>query len=177
MDKFDCCSLQYLPGGCVWYVGVMDLSRGTSFLLDGHLGGVSCKFAPLLPHLSGFCLCVSAPSFVPRSHGVVGPMPKQVVANRVYGGSRRNDIKMMPIGVPKVAYRVPGSQQADWYVADGLEMITNMFCFCSQKMIFPSRHAVWLLTPIIPGWISTIACTVNVSFSWRVKLMMSWQTK
>lgn len=23
---------------------------------------------------------------------------------------------MMPIGVPKVAYRVPGSQQADWYV-------------------------------------------------------------
>merc|ERR1711937_630398 len=23
-------------------------------------------------------------------------------------------VKMMPIGVPKVAYRVPGSQQADW---------------------------------------------------------------
>jgi hypothetical protein len=23
---------------------------------------------------------------------------------------------MMPIGVPKVAYRVPGSQSADWYV-------------------------------------------------------------
>ena len=46
-------------------------------------------------------------------------MPKQVVASRVYGGTssanyRRNDIKMMPIGVPKVAYRVPGSQSADW---------------------------------------------------------------
>ena len=26
----------------------------------------------------------------------------------------------MPIGVPKVAYRVPGSQQADWYVVEGL---------------------------------------------------------
>jgi hypothetical protein len=43
----------------------------------------------------------------------VSPMPKQVVANRVYG-PKRNDIKMMPIGVPKVAYRVPGSQSADW---------------------------------------------------------------
>jgi hypothetical protein len=50
-------------------------------------------------------------------------MPKQVVASRIYGGTsranqpRRNDIKMMPIGVPKVAYRVPGSQSADWCVA------------------------------------------------------------
>jgi len=26
----------------------------------------------------------------------------------------RNDIKMMPIGVPKVAYRVPGGQGAEW---------------------------------------------------------------
>jgi ATP-dependent Clp protease protease subunit len=55
-----------------------------------------------------------APSFVPRSHGVLGPMPKQVVASRAFGVTSRNDIKMMPIGVPKVAYRVPGSQQADW---------------------------------------------------------------
>jgi ATP-dependent Clp endopeptidase proteolytic subunit ClpP len=27
---------------------------------------------------------------------------------------RATDITMMPIGVPKVAYRVPGAQQADW---------------------------------------------------------------
>lgn len=41
-------------------------------------------------------------------------MPKNVVARKIHGSSRRNDIKMMPIGVPKVAYRVPGSQSADW---------------------------------------------------------------
>jgi hypothetical protein len=29
-------------------------------------------------------------------------------------GSNRATITMMPIGVPKVAYRVPGSQSADW---------------------------------------------------------------
>lgn len=58
-----------------------------------------------------------APSFVPRDHGVISPMPKNVVASRVFGPraqSKANQIKMMPIGVPKVAYRVPGSQQADW---------------------------------------------------------------
>eukprot|EP00339_Tiarina_fusa_P029609 CAMPEP_0117021338 /NCGR_PEP_ID=MMETSP0472-20121206/16106_1 /TAXON_ID=693140 ORGANISM="Tiarina fusus, Strain LIS" /NCGR_SAMPLE_ID=MMETSP0472 /ASSEMBLY_ACC=CAM_ASM_000603 /LENGTH=249 /DNA_ID=CAMNT_0004726783 /DNA_START=92 /DNA_END=837 /DNA_ORIENTATION=- len=61
-----------------------------------------------------------APSFVPKSHGVVAPLPKAVVASRVYGSQNRKvtsgagSIKMMPIGVPKVAYRVPGSQQADW---------------------------------------------------------------
>lgn len=61
-----------------------------------------------------------APSFVPRSHGVVSPMAKHVVASQVYGSKTRRassgaaSVKMMPIGVPKVAYRVPGSQQADW---------------------------------------------------------------
>lgn len=66
--------------------------------------------------------CYVAPSFVPRSHGVISPMPKQVLASQVYGSSKAKrasgaaSIKMMPIGVPKVAYRVPGSQQADWYV-------------------------------------------------------------
>jgi hypothetical protein len=54
----------------------------------------------------------TAPSFVPRSNAL-GPMPKQLVAQRT-SASRRNDIKMMPIGVPKVAYRIPGSQSADW---------------------------------------------------------------
>ena len=63
---------------------------------------------------------ITAPSFVPR-HGMTS-MPKNIRAlSNVYGNtnvasasSRRNDIKMMPIGVPKVAYRVPGSQSADW---------------------------------------------------------------
>ena len=49
-------------------------------------------------------------------------MPKNVVASRVYGSSSNDrkmasgaaSVTMMPIGVPKVAYRVPGSQQADW---------------------------------------------------------------
>ena len=58
-----------------------------------------------------------APSFVPSKHTVSPLIPKNVRA--LYGSqstSRRtsNDITMMPIGVPKVAYRVPGSQSADW---------------------------------------------------------------
>lgn len=57
-----------------------------------------------------------APSFVPR-HGV-SPMPKSVRAlanvNQARSRSNSNTIKMMPIGVPKVAYRVPGSPSADW---------------------------------------------------------------
>lgn len=66
-------------------------------------------------HSSSLVLAsLTAPSFVPRSYGVLSQPSKQVIASRVYGSSRRNDIKMMPIGVPKVAYRVPGSQSADW---------------------------------------------------------------
>jgi len=57
-----------------------------------------------------------APPFVSRND-VVSPMPK-AVTNLARASVRqtysRNDIKMMPIGVPKVAYRVPGSQGADW---------------------------------------------------------------
>jgi len=63
-----------------------------------------------------------APSFVPRSNSVVAPMPKSVralaqnsaVRKHESSNSNSNGIKMMPIGVPKVAYRVPGSQGADW---------------------------------------------------------------
>ena len=63
-----------------------------------------------------------APSFVPKSHGVVSPLSKDAIVSQVYSSKRNNNrgsrssasIKMMPIGVPKVAYRVPGSQQADW---------------------------------------------------------------
>mmetsp|Transcript_6223 Transcript_6223/g.11758 ORF Transcript_6223/g.11758 Transcript_6223/m.11758 type:complete len:267 (+) Transcript_6223:230-1030(+) len=61
-----------------------------------------------------------APSFVPRSNNVVAPMPKSVrslVQNpsvRNHENNPRSSIQMMPIGVPKVAYRVPGSQSADW---------------------------------------------------------------
>jgi len=62
-----------------------------------------------------------APSFVPRANNGLAPMPKSVTSlvtnsgvSRQSRSSGRNDIKMMPIGVPKVAYRVPGSQQAEW---------------------------------------------------------------
>jgi len=60
-----------------------------------------------------------APSFVPKKNGLA-PMPKGVHAlarannNRRRSSSNGNTIKMMPIGVPKVAYRVPGSPSADW---------------------------------------------------------------
>ena len=58
----------------------------------------------------------AAPSFVPRQG--VSSMSKSVRAlNNVYSPTRAssgNKITMMPIGVPKVAYRVPGSQSADW---------------------------------------------------------------
>jgi len=61
-----------------------------------------------------------APSFVPRLSGAasITSLPKNVRdLNSIYSNTnarRNNDIKMMPIGVPKVAYRVPGSQSADW---------------------------------------------------------------
>mmetsp|Transcript_6436 Transcript_6436/g.9881 ORF Transcript_6436/g.9881 Transcript_6436/m.9881 type:complete len:259 (+) Transcript_6436:109-885(+) len=67
-----------------------------------------------------FCIvsnaCAYAPSFVPNKN-VVNSIPKNVRAIYQSQGmikTKRNDIKMMPIGVPKVAYRVPGSQSADW---------------------------------------------------------------
>ena len=62
-----------------------------------------------------------ASSFVPRADSaIVAPMPKAVreLANvqlhTSTAHSNKHDLKMMPIGVPKVAYRVPGSQGADW---------------------------------------------------------------
>ena len=66
---------------------------------------------------------LTAPSFVPQrlSQSSVGaPISKNVVtlmssSIRSQNARHRSDqITMMPIGVPKVAYRVPGSQQADW---------------------------------------------------------------
>ena len=44
-------------------------------------------------------------------------VPSQTAPARVHAGSRAAaaaGVRMMPIGVPKVAYRVPGSSQADW---------------------------------------------------------------
>ncbi len=58
-------------------------------------------------------------TFVPK-RGIASPTPKGVAGLTNSGGgsirssSMRNDIKMMPIGVPKVAYRVPGGQGAEW---------------------------------------------------------------
>lgn len=50
--------------------------------------------------------------------GNVTPMPKAAGLkssnSRTMRSSMRNDIKMMPIGVPKVAYRVPGGMGAEW---------------------------------------------------------------
>jgi ATP-dependent Clp protease protease subunit len=63
----------------------------------------------------------TAPSFVPKLNGVVTSTPKIALASRLVSGrsnrkttSGAASVTMMPIGVPKVAYRVPGSQQADW---------------------------------------------------------------
>jgi hypothetical protein len=50
----------------------------------------------------------------------------------------------MPIGVPKVAYRVPGSQQADWYVF-------------KRDLIFLANHHV-------PKPILTFICSLFFSF-------------
>lgn len=57
-------------------------------------------------------------TFVPKK-GIAATTPKGVAGLTNKGGSMRsssmrNDIKMMPIGVPKVAYRVPGGQGAEW---------------------------------------------------------------
>merc|ERR1719223_2350157 len=71
-------------------------------------------------------LCVSffslstayAPSFVPRNgFSSIPTKSAKSLANVSAMRSRNrssNTITMMPIGVPKVAYRVPGSPQADW---------------------------------------------------------------
>jgi hypothetical protein len=37
-----------------------------------------------------------------------------VISRRPKTEGRLNNLTMMPIGVPKVAYRVPGAPQADW---------------------------------------------------------------
>lgn len=79
----------------------------------------SIFFTTALAALSSILSLTSAyaPSFVPK-HGVA-PMPKAIRSLAQVNDSRRvskssNSIKMMPIGVPKVAYRVPGSPSADW---------------------------------------------------------------
>ena len=63
-----------------------------------------------------FIHAFTAPSFVPTKG--VSPMSKSVRALHQQkshsSSSTANKITMMPIGVPKVAYRVPGSQSADW---------------------------------------------------------------
>ena len=62
--------------------------------------------------LSGASAYVS--TFVPKK-GIVSSKPKQIITNNGRANtSTRNDIKMMPIGVPKVAYRVPGGMGAEW---------------------------------------------------------------
>ncbi|KAL9179517.1 hypothetical protein ACHAXT_008807 [Thalassiosira profunda] len=72
-----------------------------------------CGIAAAASALSGASAYVS--TFVPKK-GIVSPAPRGMGITN--SGSRRssmrNDIKMMPIGVPKVAYRVPGGMGAEW---------------------------------------------------------------
>eukprot|EP01082_Thalassiosira_pseudonana_P006683 g5816.t1 g5816 contig20:224448-225574(+) len=73
-----------------------------------------CGLATAFTAFSGASAYVS--TFVPKK-GISQPMPKSVQATssrRGSSSSMRNDIKMMPIGVPKVAYRVPGSSGGEW---------------------------------------------------------------
>jgi len=65
----------------------------------------------LLVAVSGVDAYVS-PSFVPRA-STIAPRVKSVTAASS-SAPRRGKITMMPIGVPKVAYRTPGSNSADW---------------------------------------------------------------
>lgn len=70
--------------------------------------------AVALSSLPGASAYVS--TFVPKK-GIVSPAPKGVTGLKSSSSRRssmRNDIKMMPIGVPKVAYRVPGGMGAEW---------------------------------------------------------------
>jgi ATP-dependent Clp endopeptidase proteolytic subunit ClpP len=73
-----------------------------------------CGLVGALSAFSGASAYVS--TFVPKK-GIAPPAPKAVSGLKT-GSSRRssmrNDIKMMPIGVPKVAYRVPGGMGAEW---------------------------------------------------------------
>jgi len=57
------------------------------------------------------------PSFLPSMRSAVTTYSRvgrlQSFAS-TSGSTRRGTVTMMPIGVPKVAYRIPGSQSADW---------------------------------------------------------------
>eukprot|EP00816_Leptocylindrus_hargravesii_P001837 CAMPEP_0196811120 /NCGR_PEP_ID=MMETSP1362-20130617/16963_1 /TAXON_ID=163516 /ORGANISM="Leptocylindrus danicus, Strain CCMP1856" /LENGTH=255 /DNA_ID=CAMNT_0042186375 /DNA_START=83 /DNA_END=847 /DNA_ORIENTATION=+ len=61
--------------------------------------------------LASYASAYVSPSFVPRAS--LGQRTKMVTATPT-GKPTRSKITMMPIGVPKVAYRVPGSNSADW---------------------------------------------------------------
>jgi len=58
-----------------------------------------------------------APSFLPSMHSAASTFSR---LGRIHSrlttsvSTRRSTVTMMPIGVPKVAYRIPGSQSADW---------------------------------------------------------------
>lgn len=74
--------------------------------------GFLCELGCVLNH---FVISVAVSSFVPKKgfsppgKGVTG-----MKSSRSTRSSMRNDITMMPIGVPKVAYRVPGGAGAEW---------------------------------------------------------------
>ena len=82
---------------------------------------ITCSYAKpgvyfLLSQHTAVSFFRAVSTFVPKK-GIVLSAPKGVQALKSSGSMRssmRNDIKMMPIGVPKVAYRVPGGQGAEW---------------------------------------------------------------
>jgi hypothetical protein len=78
----------------------------------------SCWFYDLtIKHVLTQCFIYNSfivSTFVPKK-GIVSSKPKQIITNNGRANtSTRKDIKMMPIGVPKVAYRVPGGMGAEW---------------------------------------------------------------
>lgn len=69
--------------------------------------------------LAAFQISVNAFSLNMNSNFVTGTMSSGLYAKAATSSLSRErngaqSLVMMPIGVPKVAYRVPGSQQADW---------------------------------------------------------------
>ena len=76
-------------------------------LVAAAVADVASAFGPAQPLLrTRQSVFNGAPIAVPRRPTTRAPIPTQK--------RNANELVMMPIGVPKVAYRVPGSPQADW---------------------------------------------------------------
>ena len=152
----------------------------------------------------------TAPSFVPNKNVIQTITSKNVRSIYNNGASsssshpNKNAITMMPIGVPKVAYRVPGSQSADWYVPfiSALASVIDVLYvhLCTYVCVYRGAPLLSLpllldaspfpfprLQPIMckhsqpllhnPGSTFTIVCTGNALFSLVPRLTTSWPIK